>query len=288
MKNYTAFAKVENEINANLVCSSLERMSTRPSGVGVLEIEDGSGIWEVSGFFLKKPNYLELKILEVVYETEFIVSKIVNKDWMAKVQRDLTPVSAGRFMLFGNHDKDKIPINVVGLKIEAAMAFGTGHHATTVGCLLALEYLIKMGHFFQNIADIGCGTGVLAMAAARIFKANVIATDIDEVAVETARANFRANGLNTKITLVCAPGFNKVEIVNRAPFDLVFANILANPLCLLAPSMVKHIQKNGLIILSGILNRQAKRVEGYYITNGFYRVRVQKIGQWTTIIMQRK
>ena len=120
------------------------------------------------------------------------------------------------------------------------MAFGTGHHATTVGCLLALEQLKKSGYVFQNVVDIGCGTGVLAMATARIYRADLIAVDIDAVAVETAKVNFRANGLDGKITLVQSRGFNRLEIIERAPFDLVFANILAKPLCLLAYNMAKY------------------------------------------------
>ena len=288
MSNYSAFARVIDEDKANIISDSLERMNPHPIGVGVMQIEDGSGFWEVSGFFSVKPNLVELKILEVVYEINFIVSKIENKDWVSQVQRDLKPVFVGRFMLYGHHDKEHVSPNVCGLRIEAAMAFGTGHHATTVGCLLALEHLIKRGYLFRNIADIGCGTGVLAMAAARTYKAKIIAADIDEVAIETAKSNFKENGLNAKIALVKSCGFNNAEIIKRASYDLIFANILAKPLCLLAPSITKYTQQNALIILSGILNRQANGVERYYNANGFARVLIQRIDQWTTMIMQRK
>ena len=126
------------------------------------------------------------------------------------------------------------------------------------------------------------------MAAANVSQANVIATDVDEVAVETAKFNFKANGLSAKIRLVQSRGFNNLEILKRAPFDLIFANILANPLCLLAPSIAAHTKKNASIILSGILNRQANRVERYYNAHLFKRVLTRRIDQWTTIIMQRK
>ena len=120
MSNYSAFAQIASENKANRISSSLERMKPSPIGVGVMEIEDGSGSWEVSGFFSVKPNLVELKILEVVYETDFVVSKIVNKDWISQVQRQLKPVSAGRFLVYGHHDKEGIPTNACGLKIEAA------------------------------------------------------------------------------------------------------------------------------------------------------------------------
>ena len=288
MSNYVVFATTIGEWKANIIASSLERMSPNPIGAGILEIEDGCGLWEISGFFSEKPNLTEIKILEVVHQIEFVISKIVDKDWVHQVQRDLAPVRAGRFILYGHHDAGKVPINLCGLKIEAAMAFGTGHHATTVGCLLSLEHLIKKGYFFQNVADIGCGTGVLAMAAAVAFKTRVLAIDIDEVAVETAKSNFKANALHGKVEVVRSSGFNNATIRKGASYDLIFANILANPLCLLALNIARHTQKKGIIILSGILNEQANRVERYYYSNGFSRLLVQRIDQWTTFIMQKK
>ena len=288
MSNFTAFVKVSSENKANVIASSLERMSPSPLGVGILEIEGDEGSWELAAFFSKKPNSLEIKILEVVHEIEFVISKIANKDWISHVQRDLKPVRAGRFLVYANHYRDTVPLNLSGLRIEAAMAFGTGHHATTVGCLLALEQLKKNNYFFWNIADIGCGTGVLAMAAASVYNARVLACDTDEVAVETARYNFQVNGFNSKIFLVKSNGFNNLSILKRGPFDLIFANILANPLCRLAPNMAKYTKKNGIIILSGILNVQVTRVERYYYENGFLRLFLKRLDQWTTIVMYRK
>ena len=288
MNNFTAFTQTNDEHQANIIGSSLEKMNPTPIGIGVFEMEDGSGMWEIGGFFTQKPSPSDLTILEFAYDVKFVVCKIVDKDWVSQVQRELTPVCAGRFILFGAHDKNRVPINAFSLKIEAAMAFGTGHHGTTVGCLLSLDYLNKLGYTFKNVVDIGCGTGVLAMAAARVSQGNVIAADIDEIAVATARANFIANGMSTKIALVQSSGFKNARISQNAPYDLIFANILANPLCRLAPDMAKFCQQNGLIILSGILNRQANRVEHYYFSNGFSRVFVQKLGDWTTLVMRRR
>jgi ribosomal protein L11 methyltransferase len=288
MATYTAFAKTGGENFANNVGASLERMNPSPLGVGAFEIEDGFGIWEIGGYFSYEPDPIQIKILEIAHDIEFVISKVVDKDWVSHVRRELTPVYAGRFVLFGSHDKNIIPISSVGLRIEAAMAFGTGHHATTLGCLLAFDYLIRSRFKFSNAADIGCGTGVLAMAAARILNGRIVASDIDSVAVQTARANLLENGLRSKVVLVQGKGFQQIEISKRAPYDLIFANILARPLCFLAKEMYRHSALNGIIILSGILNRQAKRVERYYTSNGFSRISIREIGEWSTLILQRR
>ena len=288
MSNYSVFATTVGELSANLISHSLERMTPSPVGIGVLEVEDGCGLWEVSGFFSEMPNLVGIEILEVVYEIKFVVSKILDKNWVNQVQRELVPVRVGRFILYGQHDSEKVPINRYGLKIDAAMAFGTGHHATTVGCLLSLEILIKRGYFFRNVVDLGCGTGVLAMAASAAFKTQVLALDTDLIAVETAKSNVKANGFNSRIMVVQSEGFNNGIVIKRASYDLIFANILANPLCLLAFDMARYSRRNGIIILSGILNEQANRVERYYYSNGFSRVSAQRIDKWITIIMKKK
>lgn len=288
MISYAAFTKINDENIAYAVGSSLERMNPSPDGVGVLKLEGRCENWEVSAFFSKKPNSLEIKILEVVFETDFVVSKIQSRDWVGQVQRKLSPVRVGRFFLHGRHDREAVEPHKNNLQIEASMAFGTGHHATTVGCLSAFDFLLKRGYSFRNIADIGCGTGVLAMAAACTHKSSVIAADIDMVAIETANINLKINGLKPKISLVRSRGFRNAELYRRAKYDLIFANILADPLSRLANSMAKYTQQNGLIILSGLLINQLNRVEGFYLKNNFCRVFVKRIDHWVTIVMQKK
>ena len=287
MDYYSIFAKISDETEAYTVGSLLEKMNPVPVGIGILEVEDQTGFWEISGFFSQEPNLVQIKIIETVCKIKFVVSKLDNKDWVSQVQRDLKPVKAGRFVLHGKHVIETIPINLIRLRIEAAMAFGTGHHASTVGCLLALEHLVKQNFHFHNILDIGCGTGVLAMASASVFRARVLATDVDEIAVATAVSNFEVNGFSAKIRVAQSWGFNSFKIRQQGPFDLVFANILAKPLCMLASDMATHTKPDALVILSGILKWQANRVECYYLKNKFSRVMMRSIDQWTTIIMRK-
>ena len=169
--------------------------------------------------------------------------------------------------------------------LKAAMAFGTGHHGTTLGCLRALDRLATDGFVGRNVADIGCGTAVLAMGAARIWNDAIIASDIDEVAVEVAEANLRANDLTGKVTCVESAGFDNPEVSGRAPFDLVFANILKQPLIDLAPDMARYLGEGGYAILSGILTRQADEVVEVYARNGINLAHREEIGDWVTLMM---
>ncbi|EPX75732.1 50S ribosomal protein L11 methyltransferase [Salipiger mucosus] len=287
-KTWTAFTKLSAKDPAESLGEAMEELEPEPSGVGVFEIEDGSGTWEVGGYFTEPPDEIELALLAAAYGAQdFVVSEVPDTDWVDKVRRELTPVEAGRFFVYGSHDADKVPEGAEPLLIEAAMAFGTGHHGTTLGCLRALDRLATGGFTGRNVADIGCGTAVLAMGAARIWNDAIIASDIDEVAVEVAEANLRANDLLGRVHCVEATGFDHPEIAARAPFDLVFANILKQPLIDLAPDMAKHLQPGGYAILSGILTRQADEVIEVYARNGINLVNREEIGDWVTLTIQR-
>jgi ribosomal protein L11 methyltransferase len=195
----------------------------------------------------------------------------------------LHPVEAGRFYLYGSHDADSVPEGRVPLLIEAAMAFGTGHHGTTKGCLEAFDRLLSQGVVPASVADIGAGTAVLAIAAAKALVSPVIASDIDPVAVDVAQANAQANGVGDRVTCIEAAGFDHPDLAAAAPFDLVFANILKGPLVALAPEMKAHVVKGGHAILSGILNEQADDVIATYADHGFRLVARDVLGEWTTI-----
>lgn len=288
MPTFTAFTKLPSKESADQLGLALEELETEPTGVGVFEIEDGSGTWEVGGYFLEEPNDVELTLLAVAFNAKpFVVSEVPDTDWVDKVRRELTPVEAGRFFVYGSHDADKIPADSEPLLIEAAMAFGTGHHGTTQGCLEALDRLANEGFVAQSVADIGCGTAVLGMGAARIYPNPVIVSDIDEVAVDVAVANVKANNLSDKVTCVEAAGFGHDELANRAPYDLVFANILKQPLIDLSPDMAKHLSPGGYAILSGILVRQAQEVIDVYAQNGINLVRNDNIGEWVTLTLRK-
>lgn len=285
--SWTALTTAPDKISAEGLGQAMESMDPAPDGIGVFEMEDGSGLWEVGGYFSAAPDETALAILAVAFGARpFAVSALPPTDWVARVRRELQPVEAGRFVVYGSHDADTIPQGRVALLVEAAMAFGTGHHGTTQGCLLAVEALLQDGQQPGRVADIGAGTAVLAMAAARVWPdAAVIASDIDEVAVEVAEANLAVNDLAGRVACVEAAGFDHDSL--SGPFDLIFANILKGPLIGLAPDMGRRCAAGGHAILSGILTPQADDVVAAYGAEGFSVLRREIIGDWTTLTLQR-
>lgn len=284
MPTFTALTTLSGEAAARRLADGVEGLNPEPTGIGVFEVEDGSGLWEVGGYFTEAPDDVALALLSAAHGAKpFVVSELPETDWVAHVRRELTPVEAGRFFVYGSHDADKVPKGRIGLLIEAAMAFGTGHHGTTLGCLQLFDDLLNEGIRPTRIADIGCGTAVLAMAAARTLDVTVLASDIDMVAVDVAKANAEANGLIDKIEAIEAAGFEHPEIVARAPFDLIFANILKGPLLELAPDMADNCTAGGAIILSGLLLDQADETIARYCMCGFELSQRRDNGEWTAL-----
>ncbi len=288
MPTFTALTTLPDEDRAQALGEALESLEPEPVGVGVFELEDGSDLWEVGAYFTEAPDDVALALMAAAHGARpFAVSELPDIDWVAHVRRELSPVEAGRFFVYGSHDTDKLPEGRVGLLIEAAMAFGTGHHGTTLGCLRALDRLETAGFHGRNVIDVGCGTAVLAMAAARIWPEKVLASDIDAVAVEVAQANVEANDLEGRVECLEAVGFEHPAIHERAPFDLVFANILKGPLIALAPDMARHVAPGGHAILSGLLVTQAADVMAAYQAEGFALHHREDIGEWSTLTLIR-
>ncbi|MEL6961049.1 MAG: 50S ribosomal protein L11 methyltransferase [Pseudomonadota bacterium] len=286
MTTWTALTTLPGKPAADALGEAMERMEPAPTGVGVFEIEDDSGLWEVGGYFEGAPDEAALALLAATFGAKpFAVSEVPETDWVAHVRRELAPVEAGRFFVYGSHDADKLPEGRIGLLIDAAMAFGTGHHGTTLGCLKAYDRLLAQGRTFDDVADIGCGTAVLGMAAAKAGAARVIASDIDPVAVDVARANLEANGMVDEVECVVATGFEADALRDAAPYSLIFANILKGPLIMLAPDMAAHIAPGGVVILSGILNEQADEVIAVYAQVGFNLMQRDEIVDWTTLTL---
>ena len=286
MPTFTALTTLTGRKEAEALGEAMERLDPEPTGVGVFELEDGSGLWEVGGYFTEAPDRAGLELLAAMHGARaFSVSELPETDWVAHVKRELSPVIAGRFFLYGSHDADKVPDDHVPLLIEAAMAFGTGHHGTTQGCLRALDRLASAGFEAKAVADIGCGTAVLAMAAARIWPVTPVAGDIDPVAVEVAEANLAANGMDGRVVCVEATGFDHPAIAEGAPYDLIFANILKGPLIDLAPDLARHLPAGGRAILSGLLNEQAEEVTGVYEQCGLNLEYCEEIGDWSTLTL---
>lgn len=288
MPTFTALTTLEGKAPAEALGDAMERLDPEPTGVGVFEIEDGSGLWEVGGYFTESPDIAGLALLAAGFGAKpFTVSELPETDWVAKVKRELAPVRAGRFLLYGSHDADKVTDDVVPLLIEAAMAFGTGHHGTTQGCLRAFDELLKAGARPASVLDLGCGTAVLAMAAARVLPdARIVASDIDPVAVDVAEANLAANGMAGSVTCLEATGLDHPGIAQQAPFDLIFANILKGPLIALAPEIAAALRQQGAVILSGLLNEQADEVANTYESAGLSLISRRSIGDWTTLTLK--
>ena len=287
MATWTALTTLVGAAAAEALGEALERLDPAPTGVGVFEIEDGSGRWEVGGYFEGPPDLAGLAVLAAVHgAAEFAVSRVEERDWVAQVRRELHPVHAGRFTVYGAHDAHVVGPERIGLRIEAAMAFGTGHHATTQGCLLLIDRLARSGVRPRRVADIGCGTAVLAMAAARVWRVPCVATDIDPVAAATARENVVANRLGPWIATGCGPGFRHPALRRAAPVDLVCANILAGPLKRLAPEIARHLAPGGRAVLSGLLRGQAAGVEAVFRGHGMRRVDRVALGDWVSLMLR--
>lgn len=288
MPTFTALTTLKTRENAEALGLALEGIEPEATGVGVFEMEDGSGLWEVGAYFTEAPDDVALALLAAAHDAKpFVVSELPETDWVAHVRRELHPVKAGRFFVYGSHDADKLPEGRIPLLIEAAMAFGTGHHGTTQGCLEALERLIGAGAAKSNVVDIGCGTAVLALAAAKVWPEPVLASDIDAVAVEVAEANVAANGEAGRVRCVEAAGFDHPELRDAAPFDLIFANILKGPLVDLAPDVAAHCADGGHVILSGLLNEQADEVIAAYAAQGLSLEHHAEIGEWSTLTLRK-
>jgi ribosomal protein L11 methyltransferase len=257
----------------------------------IAAFERPDGRWDVSIHFADPPDQASIRNLVGLASSEAVAESIAfdvvdAKDWVAESLQGLVPVRAGRFIVHGAHDRASVPLNKLGIEIEAALAFGTGHHGTTRGCLLLLDQVLR-SRKPERVLDLGSGTGVLAIAAAKALKRRVLASDIDPMAALVARDNARLNGVGNLVESICATGFSAAAFGERAPFDLVLANILANPLRQMATAMAAHLAPSAQVILSGLLPHQAMSVIVAYRARGLVLLRHQQIEGWSSLLMQR-
>jgi ribosomal protein L11 methyltransferase len=260
-----------------------------PENSAVAAFERPDGTWLVEVYFAEPPDEHAVRSLveltagkEAALRASF--DALEAKDWVAASLEGLKPIRAGRFLVHGAHDRAALRANEIGVEIEASLAFGTGHHGTTRGCLLALDAILKQGRP-KRVLDVGTGTGVLAIAAAKALRSEVIAGDIDPIAVEVARENARANGVGPRIRLYCAPGLRHPLASSKASFDLILANILARPLTRLAPALAAALAPGGRLVLSGLLEGDVAFVLAAFRPQGLYLRNRELIEGWATLVL---
>jgi ribosomal protein L11 methyltransferase len=250
---------------------------TPPTPQAVLIVEDPFCPDAVVEALYDEPA--DAALLSRVSEYDVLVAPLPDQDWIKQSQEGLPPVRAGRFFVYGAHDAGAVPAGVIAIRIEAGLAFGTGHHETTALCLQALSHLAKRRRF-AHMLDLGCGTGVLGIAAAKLWREPVLATDIDPIAVEVARENARANDVAPRMRAAVADGLTHPAIASTAPFDLILANILAAPLTQLAPTLSAAVAPRGLAVLSGLLRNQENLVLSFYRAQGLKLRETLRDGPW--------
>jgi ribosomal protein L11 methyltransferase len=270
------------KLDAQRLVDALEALDPAPPAVSSFELGE-RGLWEVEAFFAAPPDEQELTRATGV---EMRIVPVMDENWVARALDGLPPVRAGRFFIHGSHSSAEIPPNAIALRIEASYAFGTGHHGTTRGCLLAFDALAKR-RAFRNALDLGCGTGVLAMAFARTLHRQAVATDIDQRAVDKTRENARINGAAPHLRIAVGNGFRAAHIAEGAPYDLIFANILAGPLVKLMPGIRRHLAPYGNAILSGLLDEQTNDVMATARAQGLRLVRRSALEGWITLTLER-
>jgi ribosomal protein L11 methyltransferase len=289
-RSSTAMALLETDEQSAHRIADLVAESLPADEIAVALVDIGAGRWWLSIHFRTAPDEKAIRALTAAAAGDAAAEalrfeRVAATDWVRESLAGLAPVTAGRFVVYGAHDRARIPQNRIGIEIEAALAFGTGHHGTTRGCLLALDWLCK-SRPRRRILDIGTGSGVLAIAAARALRQPVLATDIDGSAVRAARANAALNRAGSFIEIIKADGVTGEKIRGRAPYDLVLANILLRPLQRLATPLIRLTAPGGCVVLSGLLASQANAAIAAY--RGLALERRIDLDGWTTLVLVRR
>lgn len=284
----------DRDLARTVACALQNLIDPPPDALSVFEGDglDADAPWRITAYYETAPDVEGLhqalqQIIGVEVPTPWIEA-VPDLNWVAMSQAALPAVQAGRYWVHGAHDRYRVPQGPGAILIEAGEAFGTAHHATTYGCLLAVDRLTRL-HRFREVLDLGCGTGVLAIAVARAQpSARITASDVDASSVQVARENIRVNRAGSRIDAICAKGFDHPSL--RAPerYDLVIANILAAPLIVLAKAVARAVRPGGVVVLSGLLTSQSREVEAVYRAAGFMLEQHQRVAGWSTLVLRRR
>ncbi len=275
---------------AERLCDLLEAaFAPEAAATGTVEADEARNLWIAEAWYTDEPD---MKALETLLAkagfapSDITVAPLADIDWVRRSLQGLAPVSAGRFFVHGAHDRHRRPAGHIAIEIDAGTAFGTGHHGSTLGCLEALDRLLRRQRP-RRILDVGCGSGVLAIAAARALRAPVIASDIDPEAVRVTADNARRNGVAPLVRTLAATGLAAPLIRRHAPYDLIFANILARPLVALAPAIAAATARHGHVILAGLTREQERQVLAAYRARALVPVIRIRQDHWSTLVLHR-
>lgn len=281
---------------ARSLAGALQELVTQPPHALTLFEHPGADgeppTWRIEAYYDAAPDTAalrdELSAIVAADVPELEVGPVEQQNWVAMSQAALPPVAAGRFTIHGTHDADRVARGPNAILIDAGEAFGTAHHATTYGCLSAIDKLTRRRRF-RNVLDLGCGSGVLAIAVARMLpQARIHATDLDAQSIVVAKENMRVNGVGSRITALVADGLNAPALRRAGQFDLLIANILAGPLVELARELRKAVEPGGVLVLSGLLIPQAPEVIAAYVAADFLLIEHQRILGWSTLTLVRR
>ena len=279
------------DLDAGRSVSGLLGEVIEPNALAVTLFEDKPPAFIVEAYYEHEPSASDIDGALISLAPRIgsaTVETVPDANWVAISQAALPPILAGRFIVHGSHDRDCVGLRPSAIEIEAGEAFGTGHNATTSGCLEMIDALTRRYHF-ARVLDLGCGTGILAIAAARALpRARVIAGDNDPIATGIATANMRLNRVAARVRVVTAAGFAHPLLRGQQSFDLVMANILPRPLIALAPAMRRALRPGGIAVLSGLLNHQAHQVRARYHAAGFRLLSGRRHAGWTVLSLQRR
>jgi ribosomal protein L11 methyltransferase len=295
MTPHKLIAEVDDRGRAMRIAGALQDLlEPPPDALTIFEdaSQEAAPRWRIEAYFSepRDAQALESELVTLLDEPvpAFQSADIPDLNWVALSQAALPPVQASRFTVHGSHDRERVPQGPNAILIEAGEAFGTSHHATTFGCLIAIDRL-SQGRRFRRILDLGCGSGILAIAAARSWrKAAVHGVDIDAQSVVVARENAAVNRVAERVRFICGAGLASPDVRNAAPFDLILANILAGPLIMLAPDIRRALAAGGTAVLSGLLTREAAQVLAAYRAQGFALMAHRRYDGWSTLTLTKR